>query len=259
MSMSMLSELNNNAKSHEDRIFSILFQEDELTWQTIIYDLVKSEEMDPWDINVTQIAERFIGMLRKITDMDFRISGKMVLAASLLLKIKSDRLMKEDIVALDNLLSSAEDQGEFLEELQDFAGLFAKKRPNAPRLVARTPQPRQRKVSVYDLVEALELALEVETRRNIRKIPGAPEVKVPEKKQDMTKLIGDMYQKVRKTLSSTKVIAFDQLIPSPSREDKVYTFIPLLHLDTQRKIDLLQKEHFGLIQVKLNKYAMQSS
>ena len=29
-----------------------------------------------------------------------------------------------------------------------------------------------------------------------------------------------------------------------SKEDKVYTFIPLLHLTTQRKIDLFQQKQF---------------
>ena len=34
-----------------------------------------------------------------------------------------------------------------------------------PQIYPRTPQPRKRKVSVFDLVQALEKALEVENRR----------------------------------------------------------------------------------------------
>ena len=33
----------------------------------------------------------------------------------------------------------------------------------------------------------------------------------------------------------------------------VYTFIPLLHLSNQRRIDLWQKEHFGEIEIVVNK------
>ena len=36
-----------------------------------------------------------------------------------------------------------------------------------------------------------------------------------------------------------------------TKEDKVFTFIPLLHLDHQRKIDLLQKKHLGDIEIKM--------
>tara|TARA_B100000315_G_scaffold259880_1_gene317826 strand:+ start:1352 stop:1498 length:147 start_codon:yes stop_codon:yes gene_type:complete len=33
--------------------------EDEVTWQTILYNLVKKEGMDPWDVNVSQLAQNF--------------------------------------------------------------------------------------------------------------------------------------------------------------------------------------------------------
>ena len=46
-------------------------------------------------------------------------------------------------------------------------------------------------------------------------------------------------------------LTFTKLIPSNSREDKVYTFIPLLHLTNQRRIDLEQEKHFGEIEVYL--------
>ncbi|MBN1275469.1 segregation/condensation protein A [Candidatus Woesearchaeota archaeon] len=260
MDVAMLSNLNSHPQgSHEDRIFSILFQEDELTWQTIIHDLVKTEQMDPWDINIGTIADKFITMLRKMQEMDFRIGGKMILAAAILLKLKSDKLMKEDIVALDALINSTEDDYvSLLDDLQGFSGVFAK-HEEKPKLIPRTPQPRQRKVSVYDLVEALEKALETETRKQFRSVNNAPEVKVPEKSTDMTALINTLLGTIKKRLSITRTITFDQLIPSPSKEDKVYTFIPLLHLDTQRKIELLQKQHFGTINIKLNKARLNST
>ena len=40
-------------------------------------------------------------------------------------------------------------------------------------------------------------------------------------------------------------------MPSDSKEDKIYTFIPLLHLDHQRAVDLTQKKHFGEIEIEL--------
>ena len=54
-----------------------------------------------------------------------------------------------------------------------------------------------------------------------------------------------------RSFKKQKTIMFSQLIPSPEREDKVMTFIPLLHLTKQRKINLEQKEHFGDIRVEL--------
>ena len=255
MDVELLSSMNSDVpqSSNEDRIFSILFQEDELTWQTIIYDLVKTQQMDPWNVNLGTMADKFIEMLSKMKEMDFRIGGKMVLAAALLLKMKSEKLMKEDIVALDQLIHSTEEDLDFIDELEDYRN----ERVKGPPLIPRTPQPRQRKVSVYDLVEALEKALESETKKQFRsKGSQAPEVKVPDKPTDMTMVINALYKNIKKKFSFSKVITFDELIPSPAKEDKVYTFIPLLHLDTQRRIDLLQKEHFGQINIKVNKHKL---
>ena len=53
-------------------------------------------------------------------------------------------------------------------------------------------------------------------------------------------------------MNGDKQLTFSQLLPSSaSREDKVYTFIPLLHLDNQRKINMWQREHFGEIGIDL--------
>ena len=48
-----------------------------------------------------------------------------------------------------------------------------------------------------------------------------------------------------------KNLNFSGLLPSDDKLDKVYTFISLLHLKNQKKIDLLQKEHFGEIDIVL--------
>ena len=48
-------------------------------------------------------------------------------------------------------------------------------------------------------------------------------------------------------------LTFTKLLPSESREDKVHTFIPLLHLAQQNKIELVQETPFGEIEVLLKK------
>ncbi|MBU1850498.1 MAG: segregation/condensation protein A [Nanoarchaeota archaeon] len=235
-----------------ERIFNLLFQEDELTWQTIIYDLVKSESMNPWDINVSLIALKFLERLKQLKNMDFRISGKIVFASALLLKIKSDRLLHEDLVAFDNLMASSEE--EMLDVLDELAeGYVDPAKPVLPQIHPRVPQPRKRKVSVFDLVEALEQALEVENRRKQYILPEV-RMRVPEKKKDMSLIIKDIYSQIKGYFKDSRVkLTFSQLIPSDTKEDKVLTFIPLLHLDNQSLVDLSQQEHFGEIFVHLNK------
>ncbi len=246
--MTLLSAIRGDVKP-EERIFSLVFEEDEISWQSMIYELVRSEQMDPWDIDVGVIAERFVDLLNKMKEFDFRISGKMVLAAAILVKMKSERLLNEDLSVLDNLINNT-DPEEFLEELEEIQERI---RESAPPLRPRTPQPRERKVSVYDLVDALEKALRTESYKVLRKNVKAPEVKPPEKKADMNELISKVFSNVKKVFSRKKKILFDDILLGDSREDVVLTLIPLLHLDTQRKIDLEQKEHFGPIFINLRK------
>src|SRR3990167_7454416 len=235
-----------------DRIFNIIFSKaDEITWQTIIYELVKSEQMDPWDIDVSILAQKYIDMLRGLKGHDFRISGKVLLAAAILLKIKSNKLVGEDLSELDRLLIGVEEE---IEELGfDETGEIPKL-GEIPSLIPRTPQPRKRKVSIFDLVEALERALEVKKRRLLHSIPPL-NMEAPKKKKDITEIIREVYFKIRSFFTGTlkETLTFRKLLPSESREDKVHTFIPLLHLAQQNKIELLQETHFGEISILLKR------
>ncbi|MCF7871569.1 segregation/condensation protein A [Candidatus Woesearchaeota archaeon] len=238
-------------KRNEQAIINILVDQDELTWQNIIMELIKSEQMDPWNIDVSIISEKFIGLLSNMKKMDFRISGKIILAAAFFLKLKSDKLLNEDIAALDSLINSTDNPDELMDLMEDFPDqIHLKDKNNKPTLKYRTPQPRKRKVSVYDLINALEKALETEQKRIIR-IKPTPKIKRPAKSKDMTIIMNDLYQQIRLTLKKVKIVWFHELLTTTDKSDKITAFVPLLHLDTQRKIDIDQKSHFGDISISL--------
>jgi len=235
----------------QDKIFEILFEKDDISWQSIIYELVRTEQMDPWDVDISQISQKYIEMLGRLKEMDFRISGKVVLAAAILLKMKSVRLVGEDIQALDRMFIPPD------EIVDDTLSIFDE--PSDTRynsavfpLIPRTPQPRKRKVSIYDLVKSLEKALEVRKRRVLSNIP-APSLSVPAKTKEITEIIREVYERIRTFFfsESRQTLTFTKLIPSDKKEDKISTFVPLLHLATQTKIELNQKEHFGEIEIFL--------
>src|SRR3989338_4660733 len=235
-----------------ERIFSIVFSKaDEVTWQSVIYELVKSEQMDPWDIDVGLLAQKYIDMLKSLKEHDFRMSGKVLLAAAILLKLKSTKLVGEDLSELDRLLIGVEDE---MEELGFDETSAIPKLNEIPTLIPRTPQPRKRKVSIFDLVEALERALEVKKRRLLHSIPPL-NVEAPKRKRDITQIIRDVYGRIKLFFINTikDKLTFTKLLPSESKEDKVYTFIPLLHLAQQNKIELTQETPFGEIEVLLKK------
>ena len=245
-------------RSTEERIFDIIIKEDDLSWKEMIYDLVRKENMDPWDINVSILAERFLQTIKKLAQMDFRIGGKIVLASSLLLKLKSDRLVGEDlanferllVAPIDELIDGENDAFEF--EQTDLNSFLNDQR----KLIPRTPQPRERKVSVFDLVDALEKALETDLVKQKYRILHGREIEevqeAPKKKFELGKTMDSLHAKLTNMFTKpTTRVYFNELLSSDDKQSKVYTFLPLLHLENQRKLDLLQEEHFGLIEVKI--------
>ncbi len=239
----------------EEKIFQLLVEQNEVSWKSIIFDLIKQEDMDPWDINISILAQKYIERLKQLKNVDLKVSGKVLLAAAILLRVKSKQLVGEDMNEFDRLLSSADvDEGEFYDELeQELRQGEAQGMTETFELSPRTPQPRKRKVSVYDLVSALERALEVKKRRIFNMWNMSGDAVIPERKFDVTKAILGLYDRIKFFFfgQKQKKLKFSELVPSQKKEDKVYTFIPLLHLCNENKVDLSQDEHFGEINITL--------
>lgn len=249
--MELMQEFSRENSS--EHVLQLVLKEDELSWQHILYDLVREERMDPWDINLTQVTQKFLEVIKALKELDFRVSGKIVLASALLLKIKSDRLLSEDLTALDALIESAEEPEEDFDLFMDVEGFMDyEPEPPTPRIYPRTPQPRQRKVSVYDLVTALEQALEVNVRRERRALDNTfvQEVEVPEHKFDVSDLMNNLLVRISERHQSHGEVRFTHL-STEEKSSRVFTFIPLLHLFNERRINMDQPEHFGEIHIHL--------
>lgn len=239
----------------EDKIFELLVKSDDIAWKDIIFNLVKTEQMDPWDIDIGGLTKKYIEMLKKAKELDFKISGKVVLAAALLLRLKSKRLVGADLDEFDRMLAGNQvDEDEFYDDLAAMRDASQIPEEERLRLIPRTPQPRKRKVSVYDLVSALEKALEVKKRRIIKSMPTL-DVEPPKRTTDIGIVIRQVYNKILDFFlgNDNKSLTFSQLVPSRTKEDKICTFVPLLHLSNNRKIDLDQRQHFGEISIILKK------
>jgi segregation and condensation protein A len=237
------------AKNANDQVFDIVMQGDEISWQSILFDLVRAGNMDPWDIDLGKLTQSFLATVNKFSEANFRINGKVVLASAMLLKLKTSALLEQDINALDALLAqqdeldidSLEVEGEGRQRIHV---------EGVPKIFPRTPQPRQRQVSIYDLVEALEQALEVNTRRQRRILFSYPEVRIPERKIDLHGAMDGLFMRVSDHYSRTEQrLTFQEMVAGQDRETTIYTFIPLLHLTTARRTDIDQPEHFSTIYI----------
>lgn len=238
-------------QTSEDKIYSILMQDSEITWKSVIQELVNSEQMSVWDIDISRLLQRYLDVLKTMKKHNFAVSGKMLLAAAILLRVKSNKLLTEGIANFDSqLFNSKEDLiGEDIDE----PTIILPSGERIPDLVLKTPQPRKRKISLNDLMSALQKALEVNQNRLIRRREEIliEKPRMPLKVFDISKAIHDLYGKIKKLFTMNQKLTFSELIPSDKKEDKIMTFIPLLHLSNQQKVELGQEVPFGEIDIKL--------
>ena len=111
-----------------------------------------------------------------------------------------------------------------------------------------------RRVTLDELVKALQKAMEVRDRREKRyqereKIKDLRSkfkpTNIKEKMVELYSRIVGFFRKIGR-----ERIGFYELAPSKSKEDVIWTFIPLLHLSNNGKIVLEQEKEFGDIFVR---------
>ena len=234
----------------QEQVFDLITGKD-LSWQSIIYDLIKTEQLDPWDIDIGLLAEKYLETVEALEDADFFISSKVLLACSLLLRLKSEILLNRYIQSLDEALyGKGEEQAFELEKIEIDEG-------ELPILSPKTPMARSRKLTLQELIVALDKAIKTEHRRIKKEIKGSQAQKsalvvLPRSNHVPLRLrIKNILGIVKKHFSSrNEPLQFSDF--AASKEEKLASFVPILHLSNSKKIYLWQRKHFDEIHITLD-------
>ena len=109
-------------------------------------------------------------------------------------------------------------------------------------------------INIDDLVDALKEAMVVKERREQRKktLKEKLNYRADVVKIDISAKIMDLYNNIVHFFDNLRreEIIFNELVPSQDKMDLLWTFVPLLHLSNEGKVDLSQKIQFGEIKVK---------
>lgn len=236
----------------QNQIHDLLFSR-EIGWQEIIYDLINTEQLDPWDINIIILTEKFLAKIQELDEADFFVSSKVLLAAALLLRIKSEILLNKYIKSIDDILfGKKEQEAHVLEriELED----------EIPELIPKSPIPRFKKVTLQELMESLEKAIKTENRRIRKEIISRNALReagitLPKKSLNIRDRIKEIYNKLFKHFNENShklKVSYSDFI-GMNKEQRIISFSPLLHLEDQKKIWLDQEQHFDEIHIWLHK------
>jgi segregation and condensation protein A len=218
--------------------------------------LIKKEEVDIYEVNLTRLATSFIEYIDLMRKFDLEIAGEFLVMASTLMYIKSRELLPVDQqVAVEGEEEGEDPRWELIRQLVEYKKfkdaatqlqtLEARQENVFPRLPAKlefenTAPPPKPDVSIFDLLNAVNAVL-----------------KRFEKRDDARDIFEDKWTVSEKIEFILKVIAergsvrFAELFESAaSRSEVVCTFLALLELIRLKQLVCVQPEPFAEIEIR---------
>jgi segregation and condensation protein A len=217
--------------------------------------LIKKQEVDIYEVNLTQLATQFIEYVELMRQLDLEVAGEFLVMAATLMFIKSRELLpKDQQVQTEGEEETEDPRWELIRQLVEYrkfkdaaAQLQALEtrqestypwRPSAPVFEADTA-PRKAEVSLFDLLNAVNAILRrVESKEAPRDI-FEDRWTVSEKIEILMRRIGE-----RPTLRFSELFA-----DATSRTEVVVTFLAVLELMRLRQIVAVQDADFGEIEI----------
>jgi segregation and condensation protein A len=211
------------------------------TWKELLMELVETNKIDPWNIDISKIVEDYIAIIKQMEFLDLRVPANIVLAASTLLYIKSLSLKLIDEPIVEN------------EEIIKNERIL----PEVPQLINKIRIQPNRKITLFELMEALDEAIKIKQDREIE-ITKKPTTLILElTSEDIDKKTDSIYNIINKYSDITKMLTFSNLSKYfiniyKEKNILIDLFIPLLFLAHKKKIIIFQDVFFGEIFIKLN-------
>ena len=217
--------------------------------------LIRKEEVDIYQINLTRLATQFIEYIETMRLLDLEIAGEFLVMAATLMFIKSRELLPVD----QQVQTEEEDDGEdprwelirqlveykkFKDAAAQLQGFEARQENIFPRLPPKpefAPEPVGRaEVSVFDLVHAVNAILQRFAQRTDQRDIFEDKWSVSEKIQQ---IMGAITERGR--------LRFAELFATAaSRSEVVVTFLALLELIRLKQLAAEQSEPFGEIEIQ---------
>ncbi len=217
--------------------------------------LVKKEEVDIYEVNLTKIATQFIEYVELMKELDLDIAGEFLVMAATLMYIKSRELLpKNQQVEAPEEDDEEDPRWELIRQLveykkfKDAAGRLQEREllqeqiyarvPGRPEFAVETPNVRP-EVSIFDLVNAVSTILKRFGQRSQTRDVFEDKWSVSEKIEMIVDLVRDRPR-----------LKFGELFETAAhRIEVVVTFLALLELIRMKQLRIEQNETFGDIEI----------
>ncbi len=218
--------------------------------------LIKKEEVDIYEVNLTRLATQFIEYIDMMRTFDLEVAGEFLVMASTLMYIKSRELLPVDQqVAAEGEEEGEDPRWELIRQLVEYKKfkdaaaqlqvLEARQEDVFPRLPGKlefatvAPPPRP-DVSIFDLLNAVNVVLKRFSQREDSRDIYEDKWTVSEKIEHLLRL-----------LAGAASVRFSELFAGvTSRSEVVATFLALLELIRLKQLVAVQEKAFGEIEIQ---------
>jgi segregation and condensation protein A len=216
--------------------------------------LIKKEEVDIYEVNLTRLATQFIEYIETMRMLDLEVAGEFLVMAATLMYIKSRELLPVDQQAQVEGEEEGEDpRWELIRQLVEYKKfkdaaaqlqvLEARQEdvfPRAPgKLEFEAESPAGPEASIFDLVNAVNVVLKRFGKREDQRDIFEDKWTVSEKIELLMRILGER-----------PGVRFSELFEGvTSRSEVVVTFLALLELIRLKQLTAVQREPFGEIEI----------
>jgi segregation and condensation protein A len=211
---------------------------------SILLDLARSGEIDPWNIDIIDVTDKFLRKIEEREKIDIRVSARTLLYASILLRMKSDILVN---------VPPPED--EYMDEPPDFGDIES---DDFPILEPRLRHTASRPVTLQELIEELQRAVatkDVQALRQTRKVERPPRKTLEEvlgiaHEEDIERSIVEMIKVLDVEFGYREFVVMNELVKDPTPHGIVDVYLPLLFLANRKYVKLTQEVLFEEIFIR---------
>lgn len=223
----------------------------------ILVQMAERGEIDPWNIDIVEVTDRFLQELERRKELDLRISGRTLFYAALLLRMKSEYLEEAELSDEDDYSENEEIEeagfsfDEDIEAGENVLGPVERLEREIKRRLDRK-QLRKRPVTLFELILELKAA-EKDQKRRQRFIHGFDPSLI--EVDDVISIAHDegyrdaahaIISQCGEKIEQEGVMTLEEIAALMGKK-VIEVYIPLLYLMFEEKILLWQEEFFGQV------------
>lgn len=225
----------------------------------MLVEMARQREIDPWDIDIIEVTDRYLQKLDSRGEMDLPVSGRMFFYAAVLVRLKAEILSREteESARLPEDLDGDDywDEGDcgYGDDDWSDSALLSGGKPQLKVLVYPRPERVERRpVTLSDLIQALQRYESVSQRHERQRSESSPvaleECKASAHQEELGKEIELLASEVSRVLAERPVVLFQELLEGGL--GRVATFQALVFLAAEGVVELHQERFYGPLRIQ---------